>query len=120
MALLGLVLAASALKADDKAYFVTSGGQFGTIDLSTGTATTLGSPVTFPLGGLGQVGGTLYSAGSMGTTLYTVNPASDALNAVGSSIEFFALGSTTTGLHAAGWACGDKHASESHNLLLLH
>jgi hypothetical protein len=56
---------------------------------------------------LGQVGGTLYTAGYTAETLYTVNPASGALNPVGtSSIMFFVLGSTTTGLYAAGWPAG--------------
>ena len=59
---------------------------------------------------MGKVGGTLYTAGQGGagaSTLYTVNPASGALNPVGtSSIIFFALGSTTTGLYAAGWPAG--------------
>jgi hypothetical protein len=55
---------------------------------------------------LAEVGGALYTAGYTASTLYTVNPASGALNAVGSSIIFFALGSTTTGLYAAGWPAG--------------
>jgi len=106
MAGLLLVLAASALRADDKAYFI--GGQFGVVDLNTGVVTVLGTPATFPLAGLGQVGGTLYTAGqSRDGTLYTVNPASGALNAVGTaSIIYYALGSTTTGLYAAGWPAG--------------
>src|SRR5215467_9554319 len=57
--------------------------------------------------GLVQVGGTLYTAAYMARTLYTVNPASGALNTVGTtSIVFFSLGSTTTGLYALGWAAG--------------
>jgi hypothetical protein len=43
----------------------------------------------------------------MARTLYTVNAASGALNTVGTtSIVFFALGSTTTGLYALGWTAG--------------
>jgi hypothetical protein len=102
------LLAPSVLKADDQAYFVSTGGQFGTIDLDTGVAKTLGTSALFQLAGLGQVGGALYTAQyGAGGTLYTVNPSSGALNAVGnSSIIFFALGSTTTGLYAAGWPAG--------------
>jgi len=56
---------------------------------------------------LGELGGTLYTAGSTGGTLYTVNPRSGALNPVGpSSIIYWALGSTTSGLYAAGWPAG--------------
>jgi len=102
-----VVLAASALRADDKAYFVSTGGQFGIIDLDTGVQTLLGTSANYSLAGLGVVGGTLYTAGYQRGTLYTVNPASGALNPVGtSSITFFALGSTTTGLYAAGWPAG--------------
>jgi hypothetical protein len=107
MATLLLGLAASALKAANEAYFISTGGQFGTIDLDTGAATTLGTSANSALAGLGEVGGTLYTAGYTAGTLYTVNPASGALNPVGnSSIIFFALGSTTMGLYAAGWPAG--------------
>ena len=109
MATLLLVLAASPIEADDQAYFL-AGGQFGTIDLTTGAMSLLGTPSNnFGFtAGLGEVGGTLYTAGyNAGGTLYTVNPKSGALNAVGdSSIIFFSLGSTTTGLYAAGWPAG--------------
>lgn len=103
-----LLVAASAARADDKAYFNTTGGQFGTIDLDTGATTILGTSASYELCGLGQVGSTLYTAAyAKGGTLYTVNPASGALNTVGdSSIIFFAIGSTTTGLYAAGWPAG--------------
>ena len=102
-----LVLAASPVRADDQAYFIAS-GQFGTIDLNTGVVTTLGSNMLSAfVAGLGQVGGTLYTAAQNCGTLYTVNPASGAVNAVGnSSIIYLALGSTTTGLYAAGWPAG--------------
>src|SRR5579864_4594452 len=107
MAGLLLVLAASVVRADDQAYFISS-GQFGTIDLDTGVATMFGSNlITAFVAGLGQVGGTLYTAAQGSGTLYTVNPASGAVNAVGnSSIIYLALGSTTTGLYAAGWPAG--------------
>src|SRR5579862_7508952 len=104
-----VVLLASPIRADDAAYFL-AGGQFGTIDLTTGAQTLLGTP-SYNFGftaGLGELGGTLYTAGyNAGGTLYTVNPKSGGLNAVGnSSIIFFSLGSTNTGLYAAGWPAG--------------
>jgi hypothetical protein len=98
---------------------MTTGGQFGTIDLNTGAATVLTAngvlPGGVPPAGLAQVGGTLYTAGYMNRTLYTVNPASGAVNSVGTtSIVFFALGSTSTGLYALGWPVGgDTHANPS-------
>jgi hypothetical protein len=108
VATLLLVLAASPVKGDDTAYFQ-SGGQFGTIDLTTGVVTLLGMP-NYSFGftaGLGEVGGTLYTASYETGTLYTVNPASGALNPVGnSSIIIYSLGSTTTGLYATGWPAG--------------
>jgi hypothetical protein len=107
MATLFLVLAASPIRADDQAYFITTGGQFGTIDLNTGANTLLGTSSNSQLAGLGALGGTLYTAASNGGTLYTVNPRSGALNPVGpSSIIYWALGSTTAGLYAAGWPAG--------------
>lgn len=107
MAGLLLVLAASPVRAADQAYFIAA-GQFGTIDLSTGIATIFGtnSLTTFPAG-LGELGSTLYTAQQGSGTLFTVNPASGAVNAVGnSSIIYLSLGSTTTGLYAAGWPAG--------------
>jgi hypothetical protein len=112
IAVLLFVLVASALKADDTAYFITGGGQFGTIDLNTGMNTLLGTSANSPLAGLGEVGGTLYSALANAGTLYTVNPKSGALNPVGpSSIIYWHLGSTTTGLYAAGWPAGTNTQS---------
>ena len=82
MAALLVVLAVSALRADDNAYFISAEGQFGTIDLNTGAVTTLGTSVipNYAIAGLAEVGGTLYTAGYTAGILYTVNPASDALN----------------------------------------
>ncbi|HEY6344504.1 MAG TPA: hypothetical protein VIY49_23675 [Bryobacteraceae bacterium] len=105
--MIALLLATSPIKADDIAYFLS--GQFGTVDLTTGAVTLLGTP-NFSSGftaGLGEVGGVLYAASYEGGTLYTVNPASGALNPVGnSSIIIYCMGSTTTGLYAAGWPAG--------------
>jgi hypothetical protein len=107
MAALVFILTASVLLADDNAYFITNGGQFGTIDLNTGANTLLGTSANSQLAGLGELGGTIYTAVYTGGTLYTVNPKSGALNSVGnSSIIYWALGSTTTALYAAGWPAG--------------
>src|SRR5690348_9065143 len=106
-ATLFVVFAVLPVRANDSAYFTTTGGQFGTIDLNTGANTLLGTSSNSPLAGLGEVGGTLYTAGYAGGTLYTVNPKSGALNPVGpSSIIYWAIGSTTTGLYAGGWPAG--------------
>src|SRR5215467_4095014 len=86
IAVLLFVLNASALRAEDQAYFI-NGSQFGTIDLGTGASVILGTFQNFAQfpAGLGQIGGTLYTAGFTGGTLYTVNPKSGALNPVGPS-----------------------------------
>ena len=78
------ILAASVLRADDQAYFI-NGGQFGTIDLDTGTTVILGTNVNLGAftAGLGEIGGTLYTAAQNGGTLYSVNPKSGALNPIG-------------------------------------
>ena len=104
MAALLFFLQTSTLRADDQAYFI-NGGQFGTINLDTGATVILGTIVNFApfVAGLGEIGGTLYTAAQNGGTLYTVNPKSGALNPVGpSAIIYWHLGSTTTGLYAAG------------------
>ena len=113
MAVLLLVLVASSLQADDQAYFI-NGSQFGTIDLSTGTTLILGANLNLAQGaaGLGEIGGTLYTAGYMGGTLYTVNPKGGGLSPVGSSsIVYWRFGSTNTGLYAAGWPAGTNTQS---------
>ena len=54
-----------------------------------------------PLSGLGEVGGKLYGGGYGNPILYSVNPATGALTAIGSSsFVYFATGSTTRGLFA--------------------
>jgi len=108
-----LILAAFALRADDQAYFINS-GQFGTIDLNTGATVILGPVLNIGqfAAGLGEIGGTLYTVGYGGGTLYTVNPKSGGLNPVGpGSIIYWHLGSTTTGLYAAGWPPGTNIGS---------
>ena len=93
----------SAAKADDMAYMINVQSQFGIIDLNTGDFSPVGTssiPSYVPVG-LGVAGGKLYTAGYTASTLYQVNPASGALTAVGSSsIKYYGLGSTTSGLYA--------------------
>jgi len=102
-----LILSGGALKADNMAYAALDGGDFGTIDLTTGAFTYLGnSGVT--LSGLAVFNGVLYgdSLGGGTGTLYTVNPANGSLTTVGNagvSGGFVDFGDTTTGLFAEGF-----------------
>jgi hypothetical protein len=57
--------------------------------------------VGVPLSGLGEVGGKLYGGGYGNPILYSVNPSTGALTAIGSSsFVYFATGSTNRGLFA--------------------
>src|ERR1700720_146809 len=92
--------------ADNFAYAATKDDLFGVVDLSTGVFTPLGD-MGQRLTGLGVgPGGALYGCGDGGydsPTLYSVNPANGALTVVGnSSIGFYDMGSTTSGLFAEG------------------
>lgn len=90
-------------KADDFAYAeVSEGSLWGTVDLTTGTFTQLGTNAG--LIGLGEVGGTIYGVGVMGGhgtgTLYRVNPLDGSLTTVGTgAASFDMIGSTATGLY---------------------
>jgi len=92
----------STANADPMAYVTIRGGNFGTIDLTTGSFSLLGNSGQ-SLAGLGVINGTLYGTSFLvpNGTLYTINQANGALTAVGSStITYSGLGSTTTGLFA--------------------
>jgi hypothetical protein len=113
-ALKGLVLMgvfaafACGLKADPLAYVGYGGGSFGTIDLTTGTVTLLGSLGQTPAG-LGVFGGTLYAESyNAAGTLYTVDTSNGALTAIGNSgVDYLGgFGSTLTGLYGVGYASG--------------
>ena len=102
-ALLGSMLA----KADDMAYLFSPLGSttegFGVVDLKTGVFTKLGVP-QYNLGGLGELNNTIYAdpGGSGPQTLWIVNPTNGNLTAAANlpaSIQFGAMGSTTTGLY---------------------
>ncbi len=98
-----LILCGGVLKADI-AYASLDGGDFGTVNLSTGAFTLLGnSGVT--LSGMAVLNGVLYgdSLGGSGT-LYTINPANGSLTTVGSSGKSYVdFGDTTSGLFAEGF-----------------
>jgi hypothetical protein len=96
------------LRADPIAFVGYSGGNFGTIDLTTGAVTSLGSLGQTPAG-LGVFNGTLYAESYNGNgTLYSVSTPDGALTAIGNSGIFFAggFGSTLTGLYGVGYASG--------------
>jgi hypothetical protein len=101
--MIGSAIGASATTA----YMVTGTDQFGTINLSTGTFSSLGTTeagsTAEPMVGLGETGGVLYGAGGANDdTLYSINTANGALTSLGASatIEYTAFGSTLTGLYA--------------------
>jgi hypothetical protein len=103
----GLQFAARA----DVAYMSTDNGPgFGTIDLTTGIYTSIGTTQD-ELAGLGEINNILYGLdyAGFGTpgTLYTIDTTNGSLTAVGlpginSAYEFEAFGSTLTGLYAIG------------------
>jgi hypothetical protein len=98
-ALLGLS-GTAAQAGDDLAYVFTKSDQFGVIDLNTGAFTQFTSTTVQPAG-MGVANGSLYIAGYGTSALYMVNPATGSLAFVAySSITFYELGSTLSGLYA--------------------
>jgi hypothetical protein len=96
------------LRADPLAYVGYGGGNFGTIDLTTGSLTLLGSLGQTPAG-LGVFDGTLYAESyNANGTLYSVNTSNGALTAIGNSgVDYLGgFGSTLTGLYGVGYASG--------------
>jgi len=99
--LFGIAFPADAAPKHPLAYATTSFSQFGVVDLITAVFTQRGSVASVPLSGLGEVGGKLYGGGYHYPILYSVDPATGALTAIGSSsFVYFATGSTTRGLFA--------------------
>jgi hypothetical protein len=99
---------ACGLRADPTAFVGYGSGSFGTIDLTTGTVTTLGSLGQTPAG-FGVSDGTLYAESYNSTgTLYTVNTSNGSLTAVGNSgVDFLGgFGSTLSGLYGLGYSSG--------------
>ena len=98
-ALMGLTGGAG-LAADNLAYVVTRSDQFGIVDLNTGAFTQFSNMGHQPVG-MAMAGGSLYVAAFNTSALYKANPATGILTLVGnSSISFYGLGSTLSGLYA--------------------
>jgi hypothetical protein len=92
------------LKADNIAFMGADGGDFGTIDLNTGTFSLLGNSGQ-TLSGMAVSNATLYGASyhTANGTLFTINPASGSLTAVGTStVDYDDFGSTISGIFAVG------------------
>jgi PEP-CTERM motif len=82
---LTLALSAAAAKADPIVYVLGDSGQFGTINLPTGSFTPIGPGISVGTGGLIQgPGGTLLSLGFDGN-LNRINPTTGALSTVGAT-----------------------------------
>ena len=100
-----IALATGPARADTLAYAATGDDLFGMVDLNTGVFTEIGNMGQRLTGLAVGPGGVLYGSGYTGgynsPTLYSVNQTNGALTVVGnSSIGFYDLGSTTTGLFA--------------------
>jgi len=103
----GLLLCSSIPVWAISAYTVTSSDQFGTVNLSTGAFTLVGTaevgstPQSLSAG-LAEVGGNLYGAESGTSNFWAINPATGALTTIGSTGEFQDLGSTFTTIYVIG------------------
>ena len=74
-------------------------GQFGTVNVTTGAFTSLGTTTPVTLTGLAfNSSGTLFAVDSLATTLYTVNQTNGALTAVGGLGPAVVAGSAGVGL----------------------
>lgn len=100
---MALIFGALSAKADNLAYMAASTGEFGTINLDTGTFSLLGNSGQV-LWGLGVANATLYAVSYWNTnpgSLYTVNPADGSLTLVGTSgIPYNLFGFTPKALYA--------------------
>jgi hypothetical protein len=100
MAAILLLTLSAVAHAGPTAYLFTGTDQWGTLDLTTGVFTQLGSTGLL-LSGTGTFGGNVYGGVEHGDTLYQVNVANDSLTSIGSgSITYGDTGSTATGLYA--------------------
>ncbi len=98
---LGTFALSSCLYADSFAWETTGQNMnnFGKVDLSTGSFSTVGS-FGFQAAGLGEIGSTVYTAVEGGLGLYAVNTNNGNVSSIGdSSISYFAFGSTNSGLY---------------------
>src|SRR5690348_7101867 len=82
---LALVLSTAAANADNLVYVLGGSGQFGTMNLSTGSFSPIGPGIPVGTGGLVQgPGGTLLTLGFNGD-LNSINPTTGALSTVGAT-----------------------------------
>src|SRR3954471_21713750 len=99
-----LLIASTAVVADNFAYMGTVAGEFGTINLNTGVFSILGNSGQ-TLAGMAVTNGAIY-ASSYHTAgkLFTVNPTNGSVTLVGNStsLVYDDFGSTTSGLYAIG------------------
>ena len=97
------VLSSAAAKADDIAYAGSSSGEFGTMDLATGTFTALGNSGQ-TLAGLAVADGDIFATAyhTADSSVFEVTPSTGSLTSIGtgSGIDVDDFGSTTTGLYA--------------------
>ncbi|MGA2905201.1 MAG: hypothetical protein ABSD98_15325, partial [Candidatus Korobacteraceae bacterium] len=105
VSLIGLALCltvAPAAKAQSTVYAMTNTGVFGTLNLSSGAFTQLGTSGVAPAG-MGGFGNSLFIAGYQIHTFYLVNPGNGSVTAIGNaSITFYDLGATSSSLYAIG------------------
>jgi hypothetical protein len=82
---LTLALSTAAAHANPLVYIIGDGGQFGTVDISTGFFTQIGQNIVTPTGGLVQgPGGNLLTLGFDGT-LNRINPTTGILSGIGAT-----------------------------------
>jgi len=89
---------------DSMAYVSTGSGEFGTLDLNTGSFSDLGNS-GLKLAGMGIANGKLYGVNyrTPNGTLYSIDTTNGNPTAIGSSTaNYYDFGSTTTGLYAVG------------------
>jgi hypothetical protein len=77
-----LFFSSLAAQANPLAYATTGDNQFGVVDLMTGVFTQRGI-MAVRLTGLGEINGKLYGGGYASGTLYSVNPSTGVLTAIG-------------------------------------
>lgn len=99
VSLISLSIVASAAPT---AYMFTGSNQWGTMDLSTGVFTQLGSTGRL-LAGIGTSGGSVYGGNFVGNTLYKINVANGSLTSIGNgSLSYGGFGSDSAGLYGFG------------------
>jgi PEP-CTERM motif-containing protein len=87
--------------ASTMAWDVTQTHKFGTLNLATGQFSQI-SNFGFTPGGIGEVGGSIFTTDGGGNTLFSINKTTGALTAIGdtgSNITYYTFGSTSTGLY---------------------